>query len=143
MKRKFVILALAIGLPALVVTGTWLRQREREEGRWRDITAHVPSAPLLPSTKDDWIATGSSTGTYQAGQVTLGDGDVWRFAFASHHLFAGPDSYTVFKNHRDTIRVRGGGFCCEVEFYNQKQPADAAAFVALLRRRGDEVEILK
>jgi len=147
MRKLAMLLSLALGLPALAEGTLWLRYQANEAARWRVIAAQVPPTPLKPSNtnlspNDSWLV-GLSTGKYQVGHVACSDGQVCRFAFASHHLFTGPDSYTVFKGDQGTIRVKGGGFCCEVEFDNQKQPADTQALVVLLRRRGDDVAILK
>jgi hypothetical protein len=146
--RKFAPqLALAVAIPALALGAVWWRHHAAEQAIWRDVTSLVPAAPLSASstntlTKTDWLF-GSSTGTYEVGQVVLRDGEVWRFAFASHHVVSGPDSYTVFRSPRGTIRARGDAFCCEVEFGDHKQPADTQEFIALLRSRGNEVEMLR
>jgi hypothetical protein len=147
MSKFRLFIALAIVVPSLAAGALWWRHHANEEARWSDIAAQVPSIPSTASStnavaKSEWWF-GSFIGMYEVGQVVLRDGDVWRFAFASHHAFTGPDSYTVFRSHRGKIRVRGGGFYCEVEFYEQKQPADTQEFVALLRRQGDDVEILR
>jgi len=145
--RKFVpFLAIGIAVPALTAVGVWWHPAI-QEAKWSAIAAQVPLTPLsvthtsaLPS--NGWLF-GFATNDYEIGHVVLRDGEVWRFAFASHHLFTGPDSYTVFESRRGTIRVRGGGFCCEVEFDDQAQPAETEEFVALLRRRGDDVRFLR
>ena len=147
MRRLSPYVVIAIALPALAVWAVWFWHHAREEKRWKDIVAQLPSTQVSLShtntlPNNQWLF-GFSTNNYEVGYVVLGDGVVWKFAFASHHLFNGPDSYTVFKSHRDTIRFKGAYFCCEVEFGEQKQPADTQEFVSLLRTFGDDVEILK
>jgi hypothetical protein len=145
MRKLAPLLAFGITFIGLAVFGVWWH-RARMEASWCAIAAQVPATPLsatnasaLPS--NGWLF-GFATGDCEVGHVVLGDGEVWRFAFASHHKFTGPDSYTVFRSHESTVRVRGGGFCCEVEFGDQKQPANTQEFIALLRSRGDDLEIL-
>jgi hypothetical protein len=147
MRKLSPYVVIAIALPALAVWAVWFWHYAREERRWKDIGAQVPSTQLSLSNtsalpNNGWLF-GFCTNEYEVGHVVLRDGEVWRFAFASHHLFNGPDSYTVFESHRDTIRFKGAYFCCEVEFGDLKQPADTPEFVSLLRSFGDDVEILR
>ena len=97
---------------------------------------------INPIAQTEWLF-GSATGKYEVGQVVLRDGEVWCFAFASHHVVAGPDSYTVFQGRHGTIRVKGDRFCCEVEFGDHRQPADTDEFIALMWSQGDVVEVLR
>jgi len=146
--RKFApLLVLTVSVTAIAVGAVWWRHHAAEQSMWRVVTSQVPAVPLSTSSsntiaKTDWLF-GSSTGMYEVGQVVLRDGEVWRFAFASHHVVSGPDGYTVFRGPRGTIRARGDAFCCEIEFGDHKQPADTQELIALLRNRGDEVDMLR
>lgn len=145
--RKFVrFLILAIALSSLSIFAFVWKTHVDETALWNDIIAHVPSQPFTEQspdtmTKSNWQRS-SFTGKYETGQVTLGNGEVWRYAFASHHSVKGEDCYTVYRNHSDTIRVKGGGYCCELEFFGFRQPVDKQEFLTMLRNdRGVVMEM--
>ncbi len=118
----------------------------KEEARWRDLTARVPTDANIDRVGETgmrgWWADVIDNDC-QIGRVDLQNHDVWYYAFVSHHLVEGSDSYTVFRGKTGVIRLKGQVFCCEVDFGNRKQPADSDAFIALLRKSGDEVDVLK
>jgi hypothetical protein len=84
-------------------------------------------------------ATRTSEGD-AVGQVLLANGDIWRFAFRSHHRIGGLNSYAVFNGPLGTFRVRGDYFCCEVQFPGDAPPEDSTALVTFLKRVNNSVQ---
>ncbi len=139
MRKPARLLSLVTVLTVLAVGAALAWHHAIEVARWRDLAAHLPTAtqavrPDYSHTHKWWF--GVNDDKYQVGQVELGNRDVWQFAFASHHQLDGPDSYTVFRGKTGTVRFKGPAFCCEVDFGDRKQPADAEAFITLLRQSG-------
>lgn len=72
------------------------------------------------------------------GHVGFADGETWRYAFISHHMMPGTDSFSIFEGPGETWRLKGSYFCCEV-FPSEKQPRNAEEFRAMLKKTGDVV----
>lgn len=146
MLRRGWLLSVILIMPVWAAGAVLLWRYKNEEARWRDLTARVPAEMVNDRIKAadsrEWW-DGVTDGNFQRGRVELQNHDAWYYAFASHHLVGGPDSYTVFRGKTGVIRFKGEAFCCEVDFGERKQPADTEAFIALLRHSGDEVEVLK
>ena len=142
--RKAVLSTVVFGIVAVAMWGAIVfREFAHERKTWRDLESQL-QVPVPPKEDypGDWWHNDLDNGTI--GRIELGDGEVLRFAFASHHVVGGPDSYTVFEGRREIIRSKGSGaFCCEVEFYNDQQPVDRAAFVSLLRSHGERVSVAR
>ena len=127
--RWLIVIVIAI---VTVVTYNWVK----EVRRWDELARLLPREPL--GTELVWIKNGVvvSHGTpsgHQLGHLTLPNGDIWRFAFLSHHLNGTSDSFSIFAGPSGTYRVRGGYFCCEVQLFDPL-PKDSAEFVELLKR---------
>ncbi len=141
MKIALVVLCLAV----LAVVGYFLRSNAVEKSIWRELSLQVPAQALTPAETritSDAVSDGNTSGSDQIGHVRLGNGDVWRFAFRSHHAVNGPDSFSVFAGPLGTFRVRGDAFCCEVQF-PESATKDSAEFLAFLRRTNGSVEAVK
>lgn len=131
-------------LAAFVIGGLVLRSRAEKAGVWRMLESLTAALPATPAAADrvegiDIVTSPLSPEGYQAGHVLLPNGESWRFAFRSHHLMGGDDSYSVFAGPPGTFRLRGPYFCCEVQFEEGKSggeghlPKDSPALFALLR----------
>jgi hypothetical protein len=139
--KKWGILALILLLAAVILTPTAIIA-----GRYWQLWSRLelaakakPATPEKPAPAGSWIH-GGTQGEYQVGWIELGNGEVWRFAFLSHHQLLGEDSYSVFTGPAETWRVKGSGFCCEVDFGDSALPATGDALIKLLRRCGGELE---
>jgi hypothetical protein len=134
MRAKLIISG--VGLLGFVFIATVGFYMVREAGLWRDLAEKVPAASVERTkaryTMDD-VFVYPSDGTDEVGYVELASGDVWRFAFRSHHRLNRFDSYSVFSGPLGTYRVRGDYFCCEVQFRREEMPKDSASFLAFLR----------
>ena len=133
--RKLAVVLL-VGL-LLTITLAAANRRAKTERIWK-VLEGVASQTVLVSTNADFPAKnnwwfGDRNGSYEVGQVTLKDGSAWQFAFASHHVLERPESFVVFKNGPRLIRAEGYGFCCELEFDDQKQPMDSVEFLRQLQ----------
>ena len=128
-------LALTAALVSLAIV---LHIRAARAGIWRDLSALVPAAPITPSeaetTDGSLMAKFTADHKSELGSIHLANGDIWRFAFRSHHLIGGPDSYSVFAGPSGTFRVRGDYFCCEVQVPPEATSKDSSEFLAFLRR---------
>ena len=136
-KRSLTILGLVV--VAAVVTSAVFIQRTRaaEAAVWRDLLQSVPAKPLTLAESqitDGPLSARLTPDNNEAGSIRLANGDTWRFAFRSHHVVGGPDSFSVFAGPSGTFRVRGDYFCCEVQIPADALSKDSAAFVAFLRR---------
>jgi hypothetical protein len=142
MKRILLVLGtLTVGILAYI-----LYQRDAETKIWKSLAEQVPAKALEPQ---DAILTIGAITTYRVtaeqdttGHVRVANGDIWRFAFRSHHLLDGDDSYSVFAGPSGTFRMRGNRFCCEVEVPSNPPPRDSAEFLAYLRGAHDFFEPL-
>jgi hypothetical protein len=141
---KLTIAILTLLVAAGVATVEFIqRGRAAEAAAWRDLLHAVPTQPLTPA--ESFINDGPLSANFtpernEVGSVRLANGDNWRFAFRSHHLLNGPDSFSVFTGPPGTFRVRGGYFCCEVQIPSDTFPKDSAEFLAFLRRVHPSVE---
>lgn len=132
-----VILSL-LAIAGLIAVGLAQRSRLREAAAWQELLQLVPSQPLTPA--ETQITEGPISGRItpdhrsEVGHVRLASGDVWRFAFRSHHLLRGTDSFTVFSGPAGTFRVRGDYFCCELTFDDPTAAKDSTQFLSFLRR---------
>lgn len=146
MLKRGRLLSLILILPVCAGGAVLLWSHRKEEARWRDLTARVPTDANIERVDEarvrGWWADVIDD-DYQIGRVDLQNHDVWYYAFASHHLVEGSDSYTVFRGKTGVIRFKGRVFCCEIDFGERIQPADSEAFVGLLRQSGDEVDVLR
>jgi hypothetical protein len=146
MLKRGRLLSLILIPPLWAAGAVLLWSYRKEEARWRDLTARVPADITIERVGETgmrgWWADVIDNDC-QIGRVDLQNHDVWYYAFASHHLVEGSDSYTVFRGKTGMIRLKGQAFCCEVDFGHRKRPADSDAFIALLRQSGDEVDIMK
>jgi hypothetical protein len=135
-----------LGAIAATVLAFFIRAHVGEEAVWRKLTKSVPLQPLTSAEiklTNDHVYSRDTADYDQVGNVVLNNGDVWRFAFRSHHAIGGFDSFSVFSGPPGTFRVRGEGFCCEVEFSNEADLKDSVAFLASLRRDNDSVQLTK
>jgi hypothetical protein len=126
-----------VGLAAAAVASYFVREHAIEAAVWTELQNSVPAQSLTPTEAQiqfGAVASRSSPSGDQVGHVELPNGDIWRFAFRSHHTLGGPDSYSVFAGPSGTFRVRGDYFCCEVQFPGAPMPKDSGEFLALLRR---------
>jgi len=127
-----------LALAAVIVAGVVVyRTRAAEAAVWRDLSRVVPAQPLAPAEAqftDGPLFAKLAPDNNEIGSIRLNNGDTWRFAFRSHHLIGGPDSFSVFAGPSGTFRVRGDYFCCEVQFPRDTAFKDSAEFVAFLRR---------
>jgi hypothetical protein len=114
-----------------------------EAAVWRDLSRSVPAQPLTPAESkntDGPLSARLAPDDSEVGSIRLANGDIWRFAFRSHHLIGGPDSFSVFAGPSGTFRVRGDYFCCEVQFPEDALAKDSSEFIAFLRRVHPSVE---
>lgn len=143
MKRTFAILGF-LAVAVLIVAAVFvLRSRAAEAAVWRELSASVPAQALTPSETqiiNDAVSARVTPEHNEVGHVKLANGDTWRFAFRSHHLLDGPESFSVFTGPLGTFRVRGAYFCCEVQFSGTSTPKDSTHFLAFLRSAHDSVE---
>jgi len=119
------------------------RTRAAEAETWQDLARSVPAQPFTPIESEITIGSVSARRTpegNEVGSVRLDNGDTWRFAFRSHHLIGGPDSFSVFAGPDGTFRVRGGYFCCEVQLPKEAVSKDSTEFIAFLRRVHESFE---
>lgn len=113
---------------------------------WRELSLLVPAQALTPSEAqitNDAVFAKVTPEHNEVGHVQLANGDIWRFAFRSHHLLDGPDSFSIFTGPLGTFRVRGAYFCCEVQFPSTPTPKDSTEFLAFLRSVHTSVEPAK
>jgi hypothetical protein len=140
LKTKLIII---VGLVGLAVAGFFLRIHPAEASVWRELSQRVPTQALTTNESqfiDDAIFARLTPEQDQVGHLRLENGDIWRFAFRSHHRLGGLDSFSVFAGPPGTFRVRGDYFCCDVQFPGQSLPKDSAGFLAFLRRVNSSVE---
>ena len=133
-------LALVSAMVAIVVH----RARAAEAAAWRELTRSVPAYPLTPTESeltDGPLSARLTPDRNEVGSIRLANGDIWRFAFRSHHLLGGPDSFSVFAGPSGTFRVRGTYFCCEVQLPAEAVSKDSAEFLTFLRRVHSSVEL--
>ena len=146
MKRSLTILGF-VAAASIVTTAVFIhRTRAAESAVWRDLLQAIPAQPLTPAESqitDGPLSARLTPDNNEAGSVRIANGDTWRFAFRSHHLVGGPDSFSVFAGPSGTFRVRGDYFCCEVQIPDDALSKDSAAFVAFLRRVHPSVEPAK
>ena len=146
MKAKYVILGFLVLASAVVFLLIDYRTRAEQAPVWHALSDAVPARPLTPAEallNSGPISSRQTHDGTQVGSIRLANGDVWRFAFRSHHLLdrlSDLDSFSVFAGPSGTYRVRGPCFCCEVQL-----PADAVAkgspeFLAFLQRSHPFVE---
>lgn len=131
------------GLAAAAVVGFLIHASTAEAALWRKLSLRVPTQALSPTEaqiKNDGVSSKLTPERDEIGHVQLGNGDIWRFAFRSHHLLGGPDSFSVFSGPPGTFRVRGDYFCCEVQFPGTPIPKDSSEFLAFLRSVHKSVE---
>ena len=140
MKITLIILTLLVAAAGAIFIGP----RLYEAAVWRQLSQRLPAEALSPAeaeiTADAVSARLTPDGVDEVGHVRLANGDIWRFAFRSHHLLHGSDSYSVFAGPSGIYRVRGDYFCCEVLFPNATMPKDSAEFLTFLRRFHHSVE---
>jgi hypothetical protein len=134
----------ATAVVALLWAASVIARREaaREE-QWQALENLVQGVPLAPPPElatEAGVCAGLGAAGEQTGHVRLANGEVWRFAFRSHHLIDGEESYSVFTGPGGSYRVRGDYFCCEVEIPDDAVPKDGAEFVAFLRSEHPLVE---
>lgn len=105
---------------------------------WRELDAVLPGEnEVTPTTEmGDYKIVNHD----QAGFIRMKNGDVWRYAFRSHHLVPGDDGFTIFSGKLGTFRCRGTAFCCEVMFEEPEPAADSESFVTLLKESHKTVE---
>lgn len=136
MKPTLAILAL-LAITAIAIFGYIRRVRAAEAAVWRDLLHLVPDQALTLAEShinDGPLSANLTPDQNQIGSIRLANGDTWRFAFRSHHLLGGPNSFSVFAGPSGTFRVRGDYFCCEVDIPGDAVPKDSTEFVAFLRR---------
>ena len=145
-KLKFAILGLLAVAAVITPVAIIWRTRAAEAAVWRDLLHSVPAQPLTPAEvqiTDGPLSARITPDNNEAGSIRLANGDTWRFAFRSHHVVGGPDSFSVFAGPSGTFRVRGDYFCCEVQIPDEALSKDSAAFVAFLHRVHPSVEPVK
>ena len=74
---------------AILVTGVYFRDRVSEAEVWKELSQRLPSKTLTPQethNTSDPVTTILSPDGDQVGNVRLPNGEIWRFAFRSHHL---------------------------------------------------------
>ena len=134
--KKFPCLAMALVLMTLILAAITLLFWPEITGPsasqiWRELDAVLPGENEVTPTTE--------TGDYkivnhdQSGFIRMKNGDVWRFAFRSHHSVPSDDSFTIFSGKLGTFRCRGTAFCCEVMFEEAEPAADSESFVTLLK----------
>jgi hypothetical protein len=142
-KVTFAILGFLALAAVIVAAGILQRSRAAEAAAWRDLFHDVPAQPLAPTATqitDGPLSAKLASNNNEIGSIRLGNGDTWRFAFRSHHLMGGPDSFSAFAGPSGTFRVRGDYFCCEVQVPPEAVSKDSKEFVAFLRRVHPSVE---
>ncbi len=90
---------------------------------------------LLKLTKEpgrDWWV-GDYEGEIERGILALRNGEIVRYAFISHHVSKDGNSHSYFKGTKYRRYVTGS-FCCEVEFFQEKQPENTAELDSLLSK---------
>jgi hypothetical protein len=144
-KTKFFILAV-VAIIMIAIATFVLRGRSNETAVWQELFQHLPARPLTPAEiqiTDEAVSARMTPENDEVGHIQLANGDIWRFAFRSHHLVGGPDSFSVFAGPPGVFRVRGDYFCCEVQLPNGPPPKDSAEFLAFLRHVHNSVEHVK
>lgn len=136
--RQRIVSAVLLGpvVLGLSVAGFSFRARAAVAQRWQELGDEVRSLAAVPegeASSQELVSYSRTAAGDQVGHVRLGNGEIWRFAFRSHHYIVGEESYAVFAGPSETYRVRGSYFCCEVELPGEAMPEDGAAFVAFLR----------
>jgi hypothetical protein len=145
---RFVKITLIILTLLLAAVGAlFIGPRIHEAAVWRQLSQRVPAQALSPAeaeiTADAVSGRLTPDGVDEVGHVRLANGDIWRFAFRSHHLLHCSDSYSVFAGPAGIYRVRGDYFCCEVQFPSATMPKDSAEFLTFLRGVHNSVERAK
>jgi len=145
-KSKLIILFI---VASAVLAGSFLirgyRARMADEAIWSDLAQRLPAQSLTTnevSSPDDpvsFIPDHDGTGN-ELGHVRLANGDLWRFAFRTHHVLNRPDGFAVFSGPLGTFRVRGEAFCCEVQIPKGTASRGSTEFLAFLRNASDLVE---
>jgi hypothetical protein len=135
---------LIVLMTAVLGEGAFFGYRWWEDrSHWRTLGTKLPpaSSPADATFLGEWWASAEHDHEItQAGYVRLANGDLWRFAFLSHHVLSDPDSKSLFDGPRGRFRVQGEYFCCEVQFPDTAQPKDSDAFLALLQQTHPTVE---
>ena len=101
---------------------------------WEELTAELDTVSwsLTSSTSTEWLISDPAGGNDQRGLCRMKSGEIWAFAFRSHHLMSGRESMTVFRGPKDTIRLVGDYFCCEVQLPFD-QPDNGTDFIRQLQ----------
>ena len=136
---------LTAGLLFLIPLGV-VACRDHDAVIWRDLTLIVPGSPLAATAvtiTNGIVSARLSDGHDEVGHLQLPSGDVWRFAFRSHHLIGGPESYTVLVGPLGSYRIRGDYFCCEVQFPRDATPKTSDELLSLLRTVNTSVERIR
>ena len=145
--RKLVLITgIVLSAALLGVAVVAFRSRIAREARWQSLEGEISKLPLTVTA--DWESQAPVSARLtpegdQVGHVKLGNGEIWCFAFRSHHRIEGEESYSVFIGPGGSYRVRGSHFCCGVEMADEGMPKDGAEFVAFLHKMHPVVEKLK
>ena len=126
------VLTAAIALSCLVV---WRTIEGRASQRiWEELAAELDIISLspTPSTSTEWLISDPAEEADHIGLCRMKNGEVWSFAFRSHHLMRGRESMAVFRGPQDTIQLVGDYFCCEV-ILPFGQPVSGAEFIRQLQ----------
>lgn len=134
MKTKRLIL-ISLGLIVVMGLGFFIYGRSAERTIWNELSSLVPAQPLAPAeiqrTFGPVVCRSSHDSDF--GHVTLPNGDIWRYAFRSHHVLGTLDSYSIFTGPSGSFRLRGSYFCCEVQLPDSPMPKDSQEFLAFLQ----------
>jgi hypothetical protein len=103
---------------------------------WNDLRRILPPMKLTDTKSESWFVTDVRPGLDQFGHCDLKNGDVWTFAFRSHHNVQGTESLALFRGPKGTFRLKGGYFCCEI-MPPFSQPDNSDQFLELLGRLDD------
>ena len=143
LSKHFMKLTGAAAVVVLLAGTLFIRRETARTEQWQSLENLVQGVPLAPPPElatEAGVCAGLGAAGEQTGHVRLANGEVWRFAFRSHHLIDGEESYSVFTGPGGSYRVRGDYFCCEVEIPDDAVPKDGAEFVAFLRSEHPLVE---
>jgi hypothetical protein len=105
---------------------------------WKELDAVLPGENEVTATTE--MGLYKMVNHKQSGFVRMKNGDVWRYAFRSHHSVPGDDGFAIFSGKLGTYRCRGTAFCCEVMFEEDEPAADSESFVTLLKECHKTVE---
>ncbi|MCW0220260.1 MAG: hypothetical protein OJI67_18180 [Prosthecobacter sp.] len=130
------IIFVVVVLVSSAVLGFFLHRQSVQTAVWDDLARLLPVQPLSPAEVQTTLGPIFSRADHDSalGHVTLANGDLWRFAFRSHHVLGTDDSFSVFAGPLGTFRLRGSYFCCEVQFPDSPMPKDSHAFLAFLQQ---------